>query len=407
MSERPSATQTEADPRLAATMAGAPPPKPGTSTASGFLRASVLPRTGTPTVAPEADERPRFRPLQPLGAGGIGEVVLVEDHDIDRRVAIKRLRPEQRSAPAIARFAEEVRIIGQLEHPNIMPVHDVGVDEEGQHYFVMKYVQGDTMDAVIARLKAGDPATLRRFTPEHRTEVFVGVLNAVHYAHSRGVIHRDIKPSNIMIGPYGEVTLMDWGIAKRIGSADGAATSPAGGSAEGDPRARTQAGALIGTPMYMSPEQAAGENDRVDQRSDVYSLAITYYEWMTLIHPHADKPTVESVLAAVIGGTVDPRKVKLAFAAAGVPCELGQMIARGLEPDPARRFQSVAEMIDTFHGVQAGNIPVTCHLTFVKRASRELVHFVDRRPVLFSALFFGGLVSVGAGAIALLAHFFH
>ncbi len=392
-----------ADPRLADTMVPAKPKEGGSASSTGaFLRASVLPPSGA-LAAPSADAAARFRSLQPLGVGGIGEVVLVEDRDIDRRVAIKRLRPEQRSVPALARFAEEVRIIGQLEHPNITPVHDVGVDDHGQHYFVMKYVEGQTMEAIIKQLRAGDAETARRFSPEHRVEVFIGVLNAVHYAHSRGVIHRDIKPSNIMIGPFGEVTLMDWGIAKRTGGGDGVDDARAGSDGGGDPRLRTHAGAVVGTPLYMAPEQAAGDNERVDQRADIYSLSLTFLEWMTLRHPLADVARIDDVLAAQRRGAIEPRAVRQAFEGVA-PVEYGNAIARGLDPDPARRFQSVAEMLDELRRLQAGEIPVRCHITFTKRATRELVHFADRRPGLYTMLFFAVLLGVVAGLGALAVH---
>lgn len=366
---------------------------------SSFPRPSVLPSPAE-LVTGSGEAAQRFRAIQPLGTGGIGEVVLVEDRDIDRRVAVKRLRPEQRSAPGLLRFVEEVRIIGQLEHPNIVPVHDVGVDDHGQHYFIMKYVEGDTMEAIIDRLRAGDAVVTRRFTPEYRIEVFIGVLNAVHYAHSRGVLHRDIKPSNIMIGPYGEVTLMDWGIAKRAGAAAPPTPAP---STTSDP-ARTQPGDIVGTPMYMAPEQAAGDIDALDERSDIYSLGLTFLEWMTLGHPLERLQTVDEILAAQRRGAIEPRKVKLAFEAAGAPCEYGVAIARALEHDPARRYRTVAQMIELFREMQSGDIPVSCHITLTKRATRKLVRFADRNPGLYTLLFFGCALATVAGVVALVVH---
>jgi serine/threonine-protein kinase len=365
-----------------------------------FPRTTVLPRARAADVAATraaGDEgNVRFEHLQPLGAGGVGEVVLVEDHDIDRKVAIKRLRPDCRSEPALRRFADEVRIVGQLEHPNIPPVHDVGVDEAGQPYFVMKYVEGETMEAVIARLKANDRAYQQRFTYEYRVDVFTSVLNAVHYAHSRGIVHRDLKPSNIMIGPYGEVTVMDWGIARR--SRGGEEATPAtrlDESPSDDPRARTQAGALLGTPLYMSPEQAAGQNDAVDERSDVYSLSLTFYEWMTLTHPLSDKRSIEAVLSALVSGAVEPEAAKNAFVRAAAPCEYAEVVGRGLESEPARRYQSVQAMISHLQAIRGGCIGIHCHITLAKRASSEFSHWLDRHPTLFTGIFASGVLGVG------------
>jgi serine/threonine-protein kinase len=180
-------------------------------------RTTVLPRiVDGGEVAWSADGTPRYEQLKPLGEGGVGEVLLARDRDIERRVAIKRLKPDQRSTASLLRFADEVRAVGQLEHPNIVPVHDVGLDEQGQHYLVMKFVQGETIESIIEKLHAGDPATVARFSHEHRARVFLAVLQAIGYAHGRGIIHRDIKPANIRVGPHGEVTVMDWGLAKTV-----------------------------------------------------------------------------------------------------------------------------------------------------------------------------------------------
>jgi serine/threonine protein kinase len=131
---------------------------------------------------------------------------------------------------ASSRFADEVRAVGQLEHPNIVPVHDVGIDETGQHYLVMKYVQGETLESIIEHLAAGDPSYVARFPQEHRARIFLSILQALRYAHGRGIIHRDIKPANIMVGPHGEVTVMDWGLAKTVGRDVGLASAAANAS---------------------------------------------------------------------------------------------------------------------------------------------------------------------------------
>lgn len=338
-----------------------------------FARSTVLPR---PEPTAPAD-KPRFRPVDDLGMGGIGEVVLVEDQDIDRKVAIKRLRDHrQRDEESLRRFAEEVRIIGQLEHPNITPVHDVGVDEEGRHYFVMKYVEGETLETIIAKLKSGDPEYRKRYSYDARIEIFVGMLNAVAYAHARGILHRDLKPANIMVGPYGEVTVMDWGIAKRLG-----APEPADG---GDARHETADGALLGTPMYMSPEQAAGEHAKLDERSDVFSLCLVFYELMTLHHPLADKKTVPMVIAELVANGFDKRNIKIDFIRAGAPAEYGDLVQRGLRHDRARRFSSVKELTDALHRVRTGNFPITCHVTLGRRVASFSMNWITRHPLAYT-----------------------
>jgi serine/threonine-protein kinase len=316
-----------------------------------------------------------------LGQGGIGEVVLVEDQDIARKVAIKRLHPERRDdAESLRRFAEEVRIIGQLEHPNITPVHDVGVDEEGRHYFVMKYIEGETLETIIARLRARDADYVRRFGYDVRVEIFIGMLNAVAYAHARGILHRDLKPANIMVGPYGEVTVMDWGIAKRLA-----------GAAEperGDPRCDTVDGAILGTPMYMSPEQAAGEHGALDQRSDVFSLCLVFYELMTLQHPLAQHKTVQRVIAELVAHGID-RSIKIDFIRAGAPAEYGDLVQRGLARDRERRFGSVKALLDELLRVRSGKFPITCHVTLGRRTAAFSMGWITRHPLGYTLLLAG------------------
>ena len=201
-----------------ATLGGTPPASSGPMSST---RVTVLPRVENEGEAVRLvrDERARYEPIRQLGMGGMGEVVLVHDQDIARPVAIKRLLPELDDAATLVRFVDEIRTVGQLEHPNIVPIHDVGVDEQGRYFFVMKYVEGETLEAIIEKLRAGDAAYHKRYTIERRMEIFLGVLHALEFAHSHGIVHRDIKPANVMVGRYGEVVLMDWGIAKPMAAA--------------------------------------------------------------------------------------------------------------------------------------------------------------------------------------------
>jgi serine/threonine-protein kinase len=412
------------DAALAATVAGAaseqPAAREATSVAEAFSRTTVLPSStrNTRDVTPVPSTGPRFETVQRLGEGGAGEVVLVQDHDIQRKVAIKRLRPDMRSDAAMRRFADEVRIVGQLEHPNITPVHDVGMDATGQPYFVMKYVAGDTLEAVINRLKAHDPATVERFPYVRRVEIFLDVLHAISYAHARGIVHRDLKPSNIMVGPYGEVTVMDWGIAKR--TAEGRASNegvesvapgtdvPARPAGKTSDVALTQQGTLLGTPMYMSPEQAAGNHAALDARSDIYSLGLIFYELMTLRHPLEKHATsIEAILAALDGPSPTLGAIKLVFASRGAPCEYSPVIRRAMEKDPGARYGSIEEMTDEIRSIQGGCIAISCHVTFTKRATSELIHFADRHPRWFTVGFAAAVVTLGFGGWALAMQLFH
>lgn len=366
---------------------------PAPTAPPGLSRTSVLPRDRTGGTAPAiASDTPRYEQLRVLGRGGVGEVTLAIDRDIERPVAVKRLRPDRVSAPVIQRFIDEIRTVGQLEHPNIAPVHDVGIDDAGQHYFVMRYIAGETLEAIIAKLASGDLAYHARYTFEYRVQVFLGVLNAIHFAHGKGIIHRDIKPSNIMVGPYGEVVVMDWGIAKKIGApehapgdAPGAEPIGTADTAHGGHAARrndvTAAGTLIGTPAYMSPEQARGHTE-VDVRSDVYSLSAMFYELLTLQHYLPSQPTVYALLDAVLN---EPPKMAAMLRSPlqpNVPVELSWYLHRGLAKDPAARFQSLAEMVSDLHHAIAGDFAVRCHITLLKRTNTRGLRFVDAHPHL-------------------------
>ena len=358
-------------------------------------RSTVLPRRKPNEQSPalEAGARPRFDRVRLLGKGGMGEVELARDNDIRRTVAVKRLNGELVSDEAQLRFADEVRVVGQLEHPGIVPIYDVGRDDSGQVYLVMKHLQGETMEEVIAKLGSGDPAYRARFSLESRVHVFLGVLDAMRYAHARGILHRDLKPANIQIGPFGEVTIMDWGIAKPISrkgvAAGGAGLEPATppASAHAERLLQTQMGSLAGTPLYMSPEQAAGRNADLDERSDVYALCVLLFEWLVLKHPLQGKATLNEVLSAIIGDEYPRRALFEPAHDANVPLEYAWIVVRGLERDRERRFQSVTELEDAIKQVLEGHIRVQCHVTFGKRVAVGFSHWIDRHALAYTLLF--------------------
>src|SRR5581483_2763739 len=177
------------------------PVTPGAATTNGRAITATLPAVQWGAQGPQLHERtvPRYERIGLLGSGGMGEVLHARDNDIGRTVAVKRLHADLQHPELFARFVEEVHIIGQLEHPNIPPIHDAGVDENG-YFFVMKKVEGETLDVIIARLQRGDVAAHRRWPFERRMEVMRKVVEALRYAHSKGIVHRDIKPSNILVG---------------------------------------------------------------------------------------------------------------------------------------------------------------------------------------------------------------
>ena len=366
-------------------------------------RTTVLPRRKKPgEAAPEPHgQRPRFERVRVLGRGAMGEVELAHDHDIRRRVAVKRILGGDVSHDALLRFADEIRVVGQLEHPSIVPIYDVGQDEDGQLYLVMKHLQGETMEDILQKLRAGDAATCARFSVEVRLHLFLSVLDAMRYAHARGILHRDLKPANIQIGPYGEVTIMDWGIARPFKRSE-CALEPAPLDKTHleslDQRlVETHLGSLAGTPLYMSPEQAAGRNDELDDRSDLYSLCVVLYEWLTLEHPMKRKGTLIETLATTISQDYDKNDLIARSHAASVPVQYIYVILKGLARHREHRYQNIAELEEDLKQARDGFFAVHCPTTLAKRVMYSGVHWVDRHPAAYGVLFFGVLGSALGG----------
>ncbi len=391
----------------------------GGATTLGGRGQTVLPEVrsdGGDLVIVPRDEA-RYESGTVLGRGGMGEVALAHDRDIDRKVAVKRLLAED-NPRAVARFIDEVRTVGSLEHPNIVPIHDVGVDDDGGLFFVMKYVEGETLGAVIKALAAGDPAYHSRYTFERRLDLFAGLLRALHYAHSRGLVHRDIKPDNIMVGRFGEVILMDWGIAHRmrgfeagsgtqgqasVGSglnpAPAPAPAPAGGVCYERAADETVDGEVMGTPQYMSPEQALGEAQELDGRSDIYSAFVVLWELLTL-RPYisAGRSAVQTLLAVQdmsAPGHGDPAYFNPHQDA--VSLELRHFLQRGLQPEKNGRFPDAGQVLDELGRVRSGDFEVVCPMTFLKHNTTVMDRFMDNHPLVSIAMVASAAVAFVGG----------
>jgi eukaryotic-like serine/threonine-protein kinase len=210
----------------------------------------------------------RYEALGVLGRGGMSTVFRARDRELDREVALKVMAPEGEGT--VARLRTEARVLARLEHPGLVPVHDMGTLPDGRVFYVMRLVRGKRLDE-HARRERSLSALLR---------LFERVCEAVAFAHAKGVLHRDLKPANVMVGPFGEVLVLDWGLAKEVGTAEHASeprppAPPSDSSALAalaDAPTPTQRGTVLGTPGFMPPEQARGEVDRVDERADVYAL---------------------------------------------------------------------------------------------------------------------------------------
>ncbi len=271
--------------------------------------ADVPQSTVTYRVEPPRVSADRYVVKKFHGRGGMGEVWLAEDGQIGRRVALKRLRGER--VEQKERFLAEAQITGQLEHPSIVPLHDLGVDEEGRPFYVMKFVHGRTLKDAILEYHSTDPSPKvpREVQQLQLLEGFVDLCHAVAFAHSRGVLHRDLKPSNIMLGQFGETLLIDWGLAKVMDQPEEPGDESYVHVSSSSGSSATQDGSVLGSPAYMAPEVAEGRIAEVDETTDVYLLGATLYEILTGRPPREGSSNLEMLdLARTVSPTA-PRKL--------------------------------------------------------------------------------------------------
>jgi serine/threonine-protein kinase len=296
----------------------------------------------------------RYRVLRFHARGGLGEVLLARDEELRRDVALKLIRPSPGDdGGRRGRFLREAELTGRLEHPGIVPVYAVGQDDTGQPWYAMRFIQGETLAEAIARFHSADgpgrdPAE-RGLALRQLLGRFVGACNAVAYAHHQGIVHRDLKPANIMLGPFGESLVVDWGLAKRLGGEEAPENRPPE-STDAEPRPddrQTQTGAALGTPAYMSPEQAAGRWDVVGPATDIYSLGATLYALLTGRAPH--QPEAPARAVAVASGW-SPR----------VPPALAAVCRKAMAAGPGDRYPSaLALAADVEHWL--GDEPVSAY----------------------------------------------
>jgi serine/threonine-protein kinase len=275
----------------------------------------------------------RFLVREVIGIGGMGHVVRAWDTELRREVAIKLPAPEHSIDPAdIERFVNEARITGQLQHPYIVPVYELGIDRQGTRFLSMRLLAGETLEATLE--KAGE----RRLAPDvlgDLLQVFVKVCDAISFAHSRGIVHRDLKPANVMISDFGQVYVLDWGVALSSPS-----PSRADEGAE-PPSSRDLPGSLLGTPSYMAPEQLRGLHDQIDERTDVYSLGAILYRILAGRPPYSS----EALLAIRRGaGEVEIVSAERIAGEGSVPGGLSRIALKALAFNKVDRYPSVLEL---------------------------------------------------------------
>ncbi len=300
----------------------------------------------------------RYTGFREMARGGNALLRSCFDTVSGRSVAIKTLLPQfLGSNRDCRRFLREARITAQLQHPNTVPVYEVGRDAAEGLYFTMKRISGENFFEVLKRIAKRNPRTISEFNIARRIDILIDACQALAYAHARGVVHRDVKPENIWVGNFGEVVLLDWGAAKVWGQPDDLVEKPP--AVEPEPeyddsnepeQSLTLADQRPGTPLYMSPEQVSGRGD-IDERTDVFSTGVVLYEMLTLREPFRGR-VIANTFDNILNRTPVPPSEQVPQGV--VPKGLDDIVMRALEKRPANRYQSMLALVADLQALPRG-----------------------------------------------------
>lgn len=296
-----------------------------------------------PRILPEGIEK--YANFRPMAQGGSAILRTCFDRITGRTVVMKSLLPQfLLDEKENRRLLREARVTAQLQHPNTVPVYEIGRDPAQGLYFTMKRVSGENLFEILKRIATNQPVTVAEFPLRRRIEIVVGAGLALMYAHARGVIHRDVKPENIWVGNFGEVILLDWGVAKVWGQPDDAPLPAIAAAAKEEAlQAITMAGDRPGTPLYMSPEQINVNRAAVDERSDIFSMGVVLYETAALREPFRGR-VIQETFENILHDTPPPPSA--CRPQERIPRGLDAVVMKAIEKNPADRFQTMREMLD-------------------------------------------------------------
>jgi serine/threonine protein kinase len=317
----------------------------------------------------------KYKIEQTIASGGMKTIRQARDCDIGRKVAIAEILPDLNADPAkINRFIQEARITANLEHPNIVPVHELGRNSDDTPYFVMKKLSGETLSSVVSKLKKKDKDYLKKYNLHHRLRIFMKVCNAVAFAHSKNIIHLDIKPENIQVGDFGEVLLLDWGLAK-MPDDEKNQTQTEAQNFNADDKVNddelsnsildvTLDGVIKGTPGYMAPEQVYGKNKEKDNRTDIYALGAVLYFLLTYKRP-VEGDTTGALMVSTLNDEIKPPSERVPENQ--IPKSLDAVAMKALAFDKKDRYQKVEELIADIDAFLRGYATSAEHAGFVTR----------------------------------------
>jgi eukaryotic-like serine/threonine-protein kinase len=306
------------------------------------------------TFEPPSTYEERYASVGELGKGGMGVVRACRDEHLGRVVAIKALLGQHLpDREQLDRFIREARIQAQLEHPSIVPVYDLGV-ADGTPFLTMKRIRGTTLDGVLSALREGTEGARDRYPLRRLLTTFGAVCQTIDYAHSRGVVHRDLKPANVMLGDFGEVYVLDWGVAKIVGDPERS------GDPIVDPGEMTVAGAVVGTPDYMAPEQRRGDHEAIDARTDVFALGALLFEIITLDRFATKRLAIDE----------------------SVPPELLAIATKASSPNPNDRFPSARALYEAVDRFLAGEQDIERRRELARTHARLAAAATDRSEAM-------------------------
>lgn len=327
--------------------------------------------------------RDKYSVIDSVDEGGMKKILKVEDSDTTRTLAMAVIKDQKLNSRAAERFIYEARITALLQHPNIVPVHDIGLNDKGEPYFTMKLIAGENLMKVLTKLDNGDPEYVKKYGLSELLIIFLKTCDALAYAHANDVIHLDMKPDNIQVSDFGEVLVVDWGLAKIL-------HNPFDDNDDFeeiiDSVDLTLNGFIKGTPGYMAPEQARGNNQEKTKLTDVYSLGAILYSILTLKKPYEEKDLDKLCEKTIKGDLIPPRKRN---PHRNIPPALEAVCLKAMSPSPENRYQSVDELRREISAYREGFSTQAEEASFLK----ELFLLVKRHKAIACLVFIGFVIS--------------